>query len=150
MPIKFAHTNLVSRDWKKLADFYVTVFGCVAQNPTHLEGELLAQATGVPDARIEGPHLRLPGYDQVGPTLEIFQYDQNEQKVGEPAANREGFGHIAFQVDDVAEMEAKVLAAGGSKVGQIATKEYAKGALTFTYVADPEGNIIELTKWTAK
>jgi len=150
MSIRFAHTNIVSRDWKKLSAFYVQVFDCTPSSPTHLEGDWLTQATGVQEARIKGQHLKLPGFDKNGPTLEIFQYAANEKRFADPRANREGFSHIAFQVDDVPDMEARVLSAGGSRIGEIATKEYGKGSLTFTYVADPEGNIIELMKWTPK
>ena len=26
---RYAHTNLIARDWRRLVDFYQTVFGCV-------------------------------------------------------------------------------------------------------------------------
>jgi len=60
-------------------------------------------------------------------------------------ANRLGFGHIAFQVDDVAAARAAVVAGGGSMVGTIETVAIeGAGSITWTYVRDPEGNIIEL------
>ena len=40
-----------------------------------LSGEWLDRATGLKNAHIKGIHLRLPGYGEGGPTLEIFQYD---------------------------------------------------------------------------
>jgi hypothetical protein len=33
MPPKYVHTNLLSRDWRRLADFYEEVFGCVRLLP---------------------------------------------------------------------------------------------------------------------
>ena len=64
------------------------------------------------------------------------------------SANREGLGHIAFAVDDVEATRANVLANGGSDIGQIVEAEIdGVGRLSFCYVADPEGNIIELQKW---
>lgn len=35
MPIsaRFAHTNIVSEDWRKLAQFYEQVFGCIPVPP---------------------------------------------------------------------------------------------------------------------
>jgi catechol 2,3-dioxygenase-like lactoylglutathione lyase family enzyme len=63
-------------------------------------------------------------------------------------ANRKGYGHLAFEVDDVAEMLAKVLAHGGSAIGCITEKEVPMvGTITVVYVADPEDNIIELQSW---
>jgi predicted enzyme related to lactoylglutathione lyase len=42
-----------------------------------------------------------------------------------------------------------VLAAGGGSLGQIVTLQVpAVGSVTFAYVTDPEGNIIELQHWS--
>jgi predicted enzyme related to lactoylglutathione lyase len=90
----------------------------------------------------------LPGYGDDGPTLEIFSYDQLIEP-GLPAANQCGFAHIAFAVDDVDQALQAVIVAGGSAVGQIATTQVAGvGMLRVVYARDPEGNIVELQKWT--
>jgi len=31
--MKYTHTNLVARDWRRLADFYIKVFGCTPVPP---------------------------------------------------------------------------------------------------------------------
>jgi len=146
--MKYKHTNIIARDWHALAGFYEDVFGCARVPPErHLEGEWLAKGTGVPGASFSGVHLRLPGFGDAGPTLEIYQYSKNEPK-GAPAANREGFSHIAFEVDDVAQMLGRILARGGKSVGTIVSKDLEDiGRLTFVYAADPEGNILELQSW---
>jgi len=146
---KYVHTNLVARDWKRLVEFYVSVFGCKPVPPErNIRGQWLDDATGVANAEIAGMHLRLPGFGDDGPTLEIFQYSQPEEAI-KPAANRPGFGHIAFAVDDVQAAHDAVLAAGGTTVGTIVTTEIPNaGEITFVYLADPEGNIIELQKWS--
>ena len=55
---------------------------------------------------------------------------------------------MAFEVDDVDAARDEVLAAGGGCVGDLVTAEIANaGTITFVYVTDPEGNIIELQKW---
>ncbi|MFH1336983.1 MAG: VOC family protein [Candidatus Zixiibacteriota bacterium] len=145
---KFAHTNIIARDWKRLSKFYEQVFGCIPLPPEReLEGQWLDQATGITNVQIHGIHLRLPGHGDQGPTLEIFQY--NRQVEG-PATgvNRPGFGHIAFAVDDVEAARDQVLASGGGRIGNIACLEIPEaGRVTFVYLTDPEGNIIELQKW---
>ncbi len=66
-----------------------------------------------------------------------------------PAVNECGFAHIAFAVDDVDHALHAVIAAGGSTVGKIATTEVeGLGVLLVVYARDPEGNIIELQKWS--
>jgi predicted enzyme related to lactoylglutathione lyase len=145
---RFVHTNLVARDWKRLAQFYERVFGCTPVPPERdLSGQWLEDATGVPGAHIRGIHLRLPGHGDDGPTLEVFQYDPEQDGLA-PAANRPGFGHVAFAVDDVEATRRAVLAAGGGELGQVVSVEVAgAGDITFAYLTDPEGNVVEVQRW---
>ena len=145
MDAKYVHTNLIARDWRRLAAFYENVFGCVRVFPErNLAGESIDRGSGITGARIQGVHLRLPGFGNEGPTLEVFQYaDVADAPV--PVANRVGFGHIAFAVDDVAAARDAVLAAGGAAVGTVEVVAIpGTGKITWTYTRDPEGNIIEL------
>jgi predicted enzyme related to lactoylglutathione lyase len=151
MPIraKYAHTNLIARDWKRLVRFYCEVFGCEPKGPERdLSNAWLDKVTALANAHLRGVHLRLPGYGDDGPTLEIFSYDQLiEHEL--PRANECGFAHIAFAVGDVDEALRAVITAGGGAVGEIASADVdGVGPLRVVYARDPEGNIIELQKWT--
>jgi predicted enzyme related to lactoylglutathione lyase len=76
--------------------------------------------------------------------LEIFQYDQVLEAV-ECAANRPGFAHIAFAVEDVRAVRDAVIGAGGGELGKLVTHEVqGVGLITFAYLKDPEGNLIEV------
>ena len=146
--MKYVHTNIIASDWKRLVAFYEKVFECVPLPPKRdLSGEWLEKGAAVPDAHLEGMHLRLPGCGENGPTLEIFGYTSMHPKP-EPMANREGFGHIAFRVDDVVSVRERVLEHGGRDLGEVVHNEVpGAGTLTFVYMTDPEGNIIELQSW---
>lgn len=146
---RFVHTNLIAQDWKKLARFYEQVFGCTPILPEReLTGRWLEEGTGVADAQVCGMHLRLPGYGDDGPTLEIFQYNRQEERP-KTASNRPGFAHIAFAVDDVESARDAVLAAGGGVVGKVVSAKVSDaGTVTFVYLTDPEENIIELQSWS--
>ncbi len=146
--IKYAHTNIITDDWKRLAEFYITVFDCQPLYPERdLRGEWLDRATAIKDANLKGIHLKLPGYDEALPTLEIFQYNQNENGLT-PMANRKGYGHIAFRVDDVPTMLKRVLDNGGSRMGEVVETEVSDmGTLSFVYARDIDGNIIEIQNW---
>lgn len=148
MKSKYKHTNIIAQDWKKLARFYEDVFGCTQVPPErHLSGKWLEKGTGVKEAQLSGVHLRLPGYGDSGPTLEIYQYSYNEPRLS-PVANRTGFAHIAFEVEDVDATLQIVKEHGGDSVGEITSHEVeGVGLLTFVYATDPEGNIIELQQW---
>ncbi len=148
MPTKYAHTNLIAKDWRRLAAFYQEVFGCVPVPPERdLSGDWVDKATGISGAHIFGMHLRLPGYGDDGPTLEIFQYESMPEHPS-VKPNTPGFTHIAFAVDDVALVAREVFNHGGSAVGELTVREVpGVGLLTFQYAADPEGNIVEIQNW---
>lgn len=142
----YTHTNLIARDWRRLSAFYQDLFGCEPVPPERdLSGPWLEAGTAVPGAHLRGIHLRLPGAG--GPTLEIFQYDASPDALP-PQANDAGFTHIAFRVEDLEKAVAEVLQAGGDRVGALVSREVpGVGTLSFAYVRDPEGNIVELQRW---
>ncbi len=141
----YTHTNLIARDWRKLADFYTQAFGCVLVPPERdLQGEPLEKGTGVPQAHITGAHLRLPGYGDSGPTIEIFSYNHLSDE-GFRRVNRPGWSHLAFRVENVPEAVEEVKALGGALVGEIVTTPVGTDkSITWCYMTDPEGNIVEL------
>jgi len=147
MPIKatYTHTNLIARDWRKLADFYINAFGCIPVPPErNLKGDAIEKGTGVPGAHIIGMHYRLPGHGDSGPTIEIFTYNQFSEE-GERRVNRPGWSHIAFRVEDVPEAVKTVQSLGGELIGDVVTTMVGTDkSITWCYMTDPEGNIVEL------
>jgi catechol 2,3-dioxygenase-like lactoylglutathione lyase family enzyme len=146
--IRYAHTNLVARDWRILSQFYQDVLECI---PVGVErdyiGDGVDKITGMQGVRVQGQHLRLPGHGDTGPTLEIFQYTpQSERwnlKVDGP-----GFAHLAFIVDDLQSKRMEILQKGGKDVGEVQQIPIeGEGLLTLLYIEDPEGNVLELQQW---
>jgi glyoxylase I family protein len=146
---RFGHVNVTSADWRRLADFYSTVFGCEFLPPERdIRSADLDAATGLDDAHLTGAHLRLPGHGDAGPTIEIFSYDAVEPHAS-PSVARPGWGHICFQVPDVAAAVDAVLANGGGRVGEIVTTRTSDGrSVTWCYTTDPDRNIVELQAWS--
>jgi len=146
--MRFAHTNIISTDWKTLVAFYIKVFECRMLPPTRQQsGEWLSKGTGVPNASLEGAHLLLPGHGDNGPTLEIYQYNPTESRP-QINPNTKGIGHLAFEVSDVDNVLQLVLANGGSSNGEVVNRQVAGvGKITFVYARDPDGNLIELQQW---
>ncbi len=147
MKVKYVHTNIIAKDWRRLSQFYRQVFGCRPVPPERdLKGQWVDALTDINGAHITGEHLALPGYETGGPTLEIFSYDSFAE--GSKAINAPGFAHIAFEVDDVSMALEQVKKAGGGQSGELVHAEYPGGAAAeFVYAKDPEGNIIELQSW---
>ena len=58
------------------------------------------------------------------------------------------FSHLAFSVDDVQATAQQVLDHGGTAVGDLTVREITEvGVITFQYLTDPEGNILEVQSW---
>lgn len=149
MNIKYVHTNLIAKDWKKLSKFYIDVFDCIPLYPERdLSGEWIEKMTNICSVRLRGIHLSLPGYEN-GPTLEIFEYDPNNLRSSDSQINQQGFGHIAFHVDVVEDLVDKLIKNGGKMLSKIIHKDYEGiGLLTAVYAQDPEGNFIEIQNWS--
>jgi catechol 2,3-dioxygenase-like lactoylglutathione lyase family enzyme len=145
---RYVHTNIVARDWRRLAAFYRDVFDCRPVGPERdLHGGWVDRLTSLEGARITGAHLLMPGHGEEGPTLEIFAYEPAGAGELGPI-HRPGLGHLAFHVDDVEAVRSRVLAHGGQAIGEVVRRDYpALGRLTAVYVRDPEGNPIELQHW---
>ena len=148
LKIKYVHTNIVAKNWQKLADFYIEVFGCTIVPPIrYYKGKDLESAVNIRDVTLNGVHLRLPGYKKSGPTLEIYSYNPSQLKQNRKV-NTPGITHLAFEVSDVNKVYNKVIEHGGKKVGEIITLLRSDGEkVTWCYVKDPEGNMLELQKW---
>jgi catechol 2,3-dioxygenase-like lactoylglutathione lyase family enzyme len=147
--IRYTHTNLIAKDWKNLARFYIEVFGCEPLYPErNLSGNWIDQLTNIDNVNIQGMHLKLPGFTEGGPTLEIFGYSTSAGEINQSLINRFGFGHIAFHVGNVEEVLNRVILYGGEKYGELVETEInGVGLLKVVYTKDPEGNIIEIQNW---
>jgi len=155
MPIqaRYAHTNMIVNDLEKMVAFYRDVFGFTDAEPERWQSApALAKLTGIPGAAIRVQHLRYPGdTGGQGPTLEIICYRDTQQLPHDkPAANRPGFRHLCFNVDDVDAAFAAVIAAGGGSLGEVVRTENPRAFNHIVYATDPEGNILELLNKTLK
>jgi predicted enzyme related to lactoylglutathione lyase len=146
--MRFVHTNIAARNWKMLSQFYINVFNCKIKPPERkLSGSWLDHATGLQNAILEGVHLLLPGHGNNGPTLEIFSY-QNMQDREPLMANHVGFTHIAFEVQEFDQTLDEAIKNGGKLLGKVTEKTIdGVGNLKFVYFRDPEGNIVEIQSW---
>lgn len=146
--IKFVHTNLLAKDWKKLAQFYIEVLDCKPEYPERdMDGDWIDKMTNIKGVHITGIHLKLPGYTN-GPTLEIFSYNHKIKRIKVKQINEIGFTHIAFRVKKIHGYIKKILEYGGSFYGEITETVIPDvGKLQAVYMRDPEGNIVELQNW---
>jgi len=137
MAARSDHQGIRVTDMERSIRFYAQAFGAEQlTRPFVIEGAFA-------EAMMEGPsgvrfllcHLRF----EVG-MIELFQFLE-PQAPAEPAhSSRVNIMHLCFQVDDVDAVAERVVAGGGRIVFPVT----AWGKHRLTYVADPDGTIIEL------
>ena len=96
MATRYAHVNIIAKDWRNLCDFYETVFDCEPwSSERDHHGSHIDALTGIPGAHVQGRHLRVPGHGENGPTIEIFTFNINNENFPKPL-NRPGLALTGF------------------------------------------------------
>lgn len=94
-----AHINLVVRNAETLAAFYVNVMVCVVfRELKTLSGEYVSRGNWLSKSKICPTWLKFPQLERL--FLEIHEHKVTHHR-NEPKVNEPGFGHLAFQMEDV-------------------------------------------------
>jgi catechol 2,3-dioxygenase-like lactoylglutathione lyase family enzyme len=133
MRVAVDHVGLSVADLDAAEGFYSTAFGFTRQ----LEFELSPHP-------IRGLMLTHPS----GSRLELFEHAESApglQAAGpiEAHATR-GYNHFALAASDIDELFAAALTAGASPV--IGPRPSPEPGVRFAFLADPEGNLVELVE----
>lgn len=140
--MRFDQVKFLARDIEALSAFYREALQCVTVVPEQTTDGAVARAVGVPDAEVTLSILRLPGRGDRGPVLELYSVTGY---VPDDWDLRPGQGQLAFEVDDLEASVGKVVAAGGSTLGEVIEWQGPSGTTArFVYLRDPEGNIVDL------
>ncbi|MEH0291435.1 MULTISPECIES: VOC family protein [Agrobacterium] len=140
--MRLAHINLVARNVEALATFYVNVMKCdVLREPRTLSGEKVSRGNGLSNSEIRTVWLRFPELEQ--PFLEIHEHRVTHPRE-QPRVNEPGFGHLAFQMEDISATLSSIIEAGGAQIGQITDFGTPEMPYLIAYARDPEGNVLEL------
>ncbi|MDP3069457.1 MAG: VOC family protein [Opitutaceae bacterium] len=146
------HLNLVVADLARSVKFYTEVLGFVKTADVTMEGAWIEEIIGLKGVKGLVAFVELPGGG--GPRIELLQYvaPAGVVRPENSRANTHGLRHIAFRVDDIAGMTARLRAAGVTlfsdpvKVPRGVVK-FAAGDKTLVYFLDPDGVILELAEY---
>ena len=110
-----------------------------AASPECSAAEWIDRIIDLENATVEGVMARTP---DGGDMFEVVRFHSPSAGAQEPApaANRPGFRHVAFTVDDVRGVLDRVREAGWETVGRSST------TFLLCYVRGPEGLIVELAE----
>lgn len=116
---RFLHVNIVSQNWKAMADFYKAAFGG-KQIGKHrdYQDDYIVLLTGVgKPVHVVGEHVNLPGNKRNVTTVEIFTYDPATERSPRELTDC-GIIAIDFSTDHLPQTEEALCAAGGTCVSR--------------------------------
>lgn len=138
---RFDHIGAVVDDLELVTAFFVDL-GFERGNPMRLEGEWMDRVVGLDGVQAEMVTVNAP--DGSG-RLELTKYHRPADPAAaqSPLANRLGFRHIAYVVDDLDRVVERLRGKGLDTVGDIVNYE---DIFRLCYIGGPEGLIVELAE----
>ena len=135
------HVGVIVSDLSAAKAFFLD-FGLEVQGEGELEGELVDQVTGMNDVKTAIVMLGTPD-GQANIELTKFYKPSDEKDIQQSFANTLGIRHIAFAVEDIEAIVAKLKKKGTEIFSEILTYE---NEYKLCYVRGPEGIILELAE----
>ncbi|WP_208590401.1 VOC family protein [Gracilibacillus suaedae] len=135
------HVGIIVNDLPAAKAFFLD-FGLEVLGETEVKGEWVERIIGLNDVRETVVMLGMPDGQA---TLELvkFHTPSDEKGIQQSSANTLGIRHIAFAVEDIEAVVAKLKKKGAELFGEI---QNYKNAYKLCYVHGPEGIILELAE----
>jgi catechol 2,3-dioxygenase-like lactoylglutathione lyase family enzyme len=145
------HINIVVADLEKMTAFYRDVLGLKVSKEVRIRGEWIDEVVGLKNVEADVVYLDPP----TGPRVELIQYlsPRGKMPTGIGESNALGLRHMAFRVDAIDELVARLRIEGikfFSEVRTVPTNQvqYAGGVRKrLVYFHDPEGNLLEFCEY---
>jgi len=137
------------RDIERSITFYRDALGLTLRHRQIQDNAYTARLVGVPGARLSVAQFTLPAgtSGRSGHVLELIEYERPRGDAVEPAINRIGSAHLAFEVDDIDALRARLEAAGATFFSE--TQEITAGINRggrAVYLRDPDDITLELVE----
>jgi catechol 2,3-dioxygenase-like lactoylglutathione lyase family enzyme len=135
------HVGIVVDDLAAATEFFAQL-GLVVQGEMPVEGRWVLRIVGLEGVRADTAMMQTP--DGNG-RLELvrFHSPSNQGNNRHAPANTLGLRHVAFAVEDIDAVVARLRARGAELVGEL---ERYRDSYRLCYVRGPEGIIIELAE----
>jgi len=135
------HVGVIVDDLPTAKAFFLD-FGLEVLGEGDLEGELIDRVVGLDGVKTAIVMLRTPD-GQANIELIKFYAPSDEKGIQQPFANTLGIRHIAFAVEDIEAVVAKLKKKGVEVFSEIQNYE---NAYKLCYIRGPEGIIVELAE----
>ncbi|MBD7943503.1 VOC family protein [Psychrobacillus sp. Sa2BUA9] len=138
---KIDHVGVIVNDLSATKEFFLD-FGLEVKGEWEMEGELMGYAVRLNNAKVACVGLGTPD-GQTWIELIKFYSPSDEKDIQQTFANTLGIRHIAFTVEDIEAVVAKLKKKGTEIFSEIQRYEES---YKLCYVRGPEGIILELAE----
>lgn len=135
------HIGVIVEDFDAATAFFVSL-GLDVEGELEFDGGFVDRLTGLDGVKTRFAFMRVPGAE-TGIELITFLTPVDERGVQPSSANTLGIRHIAFLVEEIEAIVAKLKANGAELVGELQQYE---DSYKLCYVRGPEGIIVELAE----
>ncbi|MFJ7466950.1 VOC family protein [Peribacillus frigoritolerans] len=139
--LRMDHVGVIVNDLSAAKEFFLD-FGLEVQGEWEMEGELMDQMSGLDDVKVACVGLGMPD-GQAWIELIKFYRPSDEKDSQLPFANTLGIRHIAFAVEDIEAVVAKLKKKGTEIFSEI---QHYEESYKLCYCRGPEGIILELAE----
>ena len=139
--LRIDHVGVIVNDLSAAKEFFLD-FGLEVQGEWEMEGELMDQMATLNDVKVACVGLGTPD-GQAWIELIKFYRPSDEKDIQQPFANTLGIRHIAFAVDDIEAVVAKLKKKGTEIFSEI---QHYEESYKLCYCRGPEGIILELAE----
>jgi catechol 2,3-dioxygenase-like lactoylglutathione lyase family enzyme len=145
------HVNIVVSDIERSVRFYAQVLGLRRGFETTLEGAWIERVTGLAGAHAHCVFMETDA-GAGGVRIELLRYFSPSGVVVEANAlpHTVGLRHLAFTVDDLAALVARLRSSGVALVSEPVEVPFAVGTLgrkKLCYFHDPDGTLLEVAAY---
>jgi catechol 2,3-dioxygenase-like lactoylglutathione lyase family enzyme len=138
---RMEHVGIVFEHLESATEFFVEL-GFELQGEGQVEGGWVDRVVGLEGIQVQFAMLETPDGDG---RLELVKFHSQPALAGErdAPANTLGIRHLAFRVDDLDAVLARLQARGAELVGEV---ENYQDIYRLCYIRGPEGIIVELAE----
>lgn len=136
------HVGIIVHDLEAAKAFFLDLGFEVMGEPFGFEGEWIDKLVGLKHVNTEAVMIKPP---DGGAALELIKYHTPpaEMNATLPMSNSIGIGHIAFEVEDIDGIVAKLKSKGFDLVGEVQNYE---NVYKLCFIRGPEGIILDLAE----
>lgn len=147
--VRIDHVNIVVRDLERSVRFYSELLGLRRGFEVTLEGAWIEEVTGLTGARAWCVFMET---DDPSTRLELLQYlsPEGAALAENSLPHTPGLRHLAFTVDDLDDLVARLRAAGVALLSDPVTVPFQVGTLgrkRLCYFHDPDGTLVEVAAY---